>query len=749
MKMRKMHMGKVRMRKCSKVRRVFASAAAVLFLAAQVPLGVLADTDAAGETAEVTESAGMAEGLAQSGIVEEEGYQNQETVEAAEGEQTAEGGKAAKEDGEQTVEGGEAAKEEDGEIAEEEGNETDIAVQADEAVQSGYVDGTNNAVSWTYDAETKTTVVTGVGTRVGGNSDSCFPAETEHIKFENCEMGGSYDRLFSGLSGLLSIDFTGLRMVNATSMGYMFYECSGLTSLDLGSFDTSQVTYMSNMFYKCSGLTSLDLGSFDMSQVMYMEHMLYGCSGLTSLNTPCNVMTVAALPVVSGTFWSLPDGTEVIELPLNMDSSVLITRHNTTSSPTITTTTPDLNMEDVIRVKYVPYSYTVKTNNEDEENKVTFSIVEGSLAEGLQMYPATGEIYGIPMEAGEFKIKVMAVYSNPEFQPSYAELTLIVIENTDENVEVASDSGYEIIQPVPNLNPDALAGVGGQILISEGEYSEFLDVYLDGIKLIKETEYTSEAGSTRITILNQTLSRAGTGSHTIGIEFRTQSDNTLKRAAQNFTIADTGDSKPGDDGGDVDKPGEGDSDADKPGEGGSDTDKPGNDSDTDNGGGSGDGEHGTDADSDDEEDNDEKDLGAEEAQIIIYTVMAGDNLWKISAKFYGTGAFWNKIYEENAVVISSPDRIAVGQKIRIPLTGINRSAADSGNVGKPTAEGMNHEDNSEKRIYRVVLGDSLWDISKKVYGSGWFWEKIYQANRNVISVPSRLYVGQELVIPEH
>ena len=45
----------------------------------------------------------------------------------------------------------------------------------------------------------------------------------------------------------------------------------------------------------------------------------------------------------------------------------------------------------LIRVKYVPYSYTVKTNNEYEWNKVTYSIVEGELAEGLQMYPDTGE----------------------------------------------------------------------------------------------------------------------------------------------------------------------------------------------------------------------------------------------------------------------------------------------------------------------------------------------------------------------
>ena len=52
------------------------------------------------------------------------------------------------------------------------------------------------------------------------------------------------------------------------------------------------------------------------------------------------------------------------------------------SNPKIITTTEELNMEDVIRVKYVPYSYTVETNNKDDSNRVTFSVAEGKLAEG-------------------------------------------------------------------------------------------------------------------------------------------------------------------------------------------------------------------------------------------------------------------------------------------------------------------------------------------------------------------------------
>ena len=106
------------------------------------------------------------------------------------------------------------------------------------------------------------------------------------------------------------------------------------------------------------------------------------------------------------------------------------------------------------------------------------------------------------------------------------------------------------------------------------------------------------------------------------------------------------------------------------------------------------------------------------------------------------------IYEENVAVISNPNRIAVGQKIRISLTAMNSSVMDNSNTNKLTAGDIDNADNSEKRIYRVMPGDNLWDISRKVYGSGWLWEKIYQANRNVILGPGRLYAGQELVIPE-
>ena len=520
--------------------------------------------------------------------------------------------------------------------------------------------------------------------------------------------------MFYGCSGLTSLDVSGFDTSNVTDMGQMFAGCSGLTSLDVSGFDTSNVTDMWQMFDGCSGLTSLDVSGFDTSNVTDMRWMFSGCSSLTTIQSPYNVNTSAPLPVVTGAVWTLPDGTEVTELPQGLSNSVTLTRSGIPTTPQITTTTPDLNMEDVVRVKYVPYSYTVETNNTDPDNTVTFSIVEGELAEGLQMYPATGEIYGVPLEAGEFKIKVMATYSNPAYLPSYAELTLTVLDNTDGNVGVATDSGYDITQPVIGFDTENMEGSSAQTLVSQGEYSQFRDVYIDGRKLTAEQDYTSQAGSTRITILNQTLASGGEGTHTLGIEFRTE-DGTLKRAAQNYVI---GKIVVGDNTGSNN--------------GGSDDTENNNSSNSNNGNNS-------------NNSNINSSLLpttiSSQQDFIIYTVERGDSLWKIAARFYGQGSSWRRIYEDNMAVIKNPHRLYAGQKLIIRLTGLAYPVQET---PAPVSEAAV----SEGTAYRVQKGDRLWTIAYRAYGSGRLWNIIYEANKDVIADPERIREGLVIIIPQ-
>ncbi|CCP06351.1 hypothetical protein BN440_1307 [Erwinia amylovora MR1] len=49
-----------------------------------------------------------------------------------------------------------------------------------------------------------------------------------------------------------------------------------------------------------------------------------------------------------------------------------------------------------------------------------------------------------------------------------------------------------------------------------------------------------------------------------------------------------------------------------------------------------------------------------------YTVKSGDTLSAISQSVYGDASQYNKIFEANQPMLSHPDKIYPGQKLRIP-----------------------------------------------------------------------------------
>ena len=51
------------------------------------------------------------------------------------------------------------------------------------------------------------------------------------------------------------------------------------------------------------------------------------------------------------------------------------------------------------------------------------------------------------------------------------------------------------------------------------------------------------------------------------------------------------------------------------------------------------------------------------------------------------------------------------------------------------------------KIYEVVSGDSLSKIAKREYGNANEWKRIFEANRDVIKDPDKIYPGQKLKIP--
>lgn len=49
-----------------------------------------------------------------------------------------------------------------------------------------------------------------------------------------------------------------------------------------------------------------------------------------------------------------------------------------------------------------------------------------------------------------------------------------------------------------------------------------------------------------------------------------------------------------------------------------------------------------------------------------YTVESGDTLWKIASTHYGSGSDYLKIFEANKDILDDPDKIQVGQVLKIP-----------------------------------------------------------------------------------
>ena len=90
--------------------------------------------------------------------------------------------------------------------------------------------------------------------------------------------------MFTGCSGLKSLNIGNLNTSNVTDMSSMFSSCSGLKSLNVGNLNTSNVTNMSSMFSGCSSLASLDVSKFNTANVTNMSSMFSGCGSLTSLD---------------------------------------------------------------------------------------------------------------------------------------------------------------------------------------------------------------------------------------------------------------------------------------------------------------------------------------------------------------------------------------------------------------------------------------------------------------------------------
>lgn len=72
----------------------------------------------------------------------------------------------------------------------------------------------------------------------------------------------------------------------------------------------------------------------------------------------------------------------------------------------------------------------------------------------------------------------------------------------------------------------------------------------------------------------------------------------------------------------------------------------------------------------------------------------------------------------------------------------------SGMAEEPAPESEETTPESGGRTYTVKPGDTLWNISKEMYGDGSKYMKIFEANAGLLDDPNKIFPGQELNIPE-
>lgn len=77
----------------------------------------------------------------------------------------------------------------------------------------------------------------------------------------------------------------------------------------------------------------------------------------------------------------------------------------------------------------------------------------------------------------------------------------------------------------------------------------------------------------------------------------------------------------------------------------------------------------------------------------------------------------------------------------------DKKKADFSNVESGSSATAPQAEEARAETYTVRSGDSLWAISKRFYGDGNQWGRIYEANRDTIKDPDLIQPGWELNIP--
>lgn len=143
--------------------------------------------------------------------------------------------------------------------------------------------------------------------------------------------------------------------------------------------------------------------------------------------------------------------------------------------------------------------------------------------------------------------------------------------------------------------------------------------------------------------------------------------------------------------------------------------------------------------------------------IFNFVKEAGEKLWDSLTDHGGQG---DKAAEHlKKLNIPGADKVQVSitdGKASVTGDGLTQEEKEKIQVAVGNIAGVSEVENNitttdshdEATYYTVKSGDTLSAISKTVYGNANLYNKIFEANRPMLSSPDKIYPGQTLRIPK-
>src|SRR5687767_5852572 len=136
-----------------------------------------------------------------------------------------------------------------------------------------------------------------------------------------------------------------------------------------------------------------------------------------------------------------------------------------------------------------------------------------------------------------------------------------------------------------------------------------------------------------------------------------------------------------------------------------------------------------------------------------YVIKDGDTLESIAKAKYGSASFAGLIAEANPGLKATALRVGkhlvmppkAEKKVEEPVVKAEEPLPPPPKKVEPVATVAVVDG---KKIYTVQSGDTLSGISSKVYNTSRHYQKIYEANQDMIDDPNMLTVGAKLVMPD-